>query len=377
MWNLQPFLIVLCSVFCCVTRSAAVLHVFGYESRNVIITCSYGRGYEDYEKYLCKNDCSYDDVLIKTSQREEKKYSINDYKTRSFFTATISDLCFNDTGKYWCGVTRNFIPDILTEVKLEVTKDVCCEKVSEIQGSEEGSVSISCLYESKYEKKLKYICRGKQPSTCLQQALITSDNKPNKRFTISDDKMSKTFTVTISKLTLKDSGPYLCGVHRDEELDVFSAVELEVKASPQPSTTVWPITTAGQVTSASPTQEPVKVSTSLYAILFVPALVLLIPIFTLVKVCKHRCYKEKETKVATERACSPTEAVNSQEASTVADIYVNGDHLKMLSKQKTSKEHSADYRFGAEDEGEPEYENFTAEAEDIYCNMPPSKTHRK
>uniref|UniRef100_A0A3P8QS78 Immunoglobulin V-set domain-containing protein n=1 Tax=Astatotilapia calliptera TaxID=8154 RepID=A0A3P8QS78_ASTCA len=91
------------------------------------------------------------------------------------------------------------------------------------------SESVSCPYESQYQNSLKYICRGNQPSTCLQQALITSDTKQNGRFRLDDDKMLGTFTVTINSLTRNDSGSYLCGVQRHSELDVFSAVELEVE----------------------------------------------------------------------------------------------------------------------------------------------------
>uniref|UniRef100_A0A8P4JZ56 Immunoglobulin V-set domain-containing protein n=1 Tax=Dicentrarchus labrax TaxID=13489 RepID=A0A8P4JZ56_DICLA len=86
-----------------------------------------------------------------------------------------------------------------------------------------------CPYESKYRTNIKYICRGNQSSTCLQQALITSDHKPNRQFTLTDDTTSRKFTVVIKSLTQRDSGPYLCGVHGNTGLDVFSAVELEVK----------------------------------------------------------------------------------------------------------------------------------------------------
>uniref|UniRef100_A0A3B5B864 Ig-like domain-containing protein n=1 Tax=Stegastes partitus TaxID=144197 RepID=A0A3B5B864_9TELE len=93
----------------------------------------------------------------------------------------------------------------------------------------QDSVSFSCTYDSEHETNLKYVCRGKQPSTCLQQALITSDHQQSGRFVLTDDKESRKFTVTISSLTQKDSGLYLCGVHRNTGLDVFSAVELEIK----------------------------------------------------------------------------------------------------------------------------------------------------
>uniref|UniRef100_A0A4W6CY21 Ig-like domain-containing protein n=1 Tax=Lates calcarifer TaxID=8187 RepID=A0A4W6CY21_LATCA len=191
----------------CVTSTAAVIHVSGYEGRDVNVSCSYGEGYESYEKYLCRDDCGDSDVLVKTTEAKKNKYSIYDDKEKQVFTTTISDLSSVDAGKYWCG------------------GDSCCDRSTNIQGYEGGSVSISCSYESEDQNNLKYICRGKQPSTCLQQALITSDNTHNAQFRITDDKESRKFTVNITSLTQEDSGSYLCGVHRNTGLDVFSAAE--------------------------------------------------------------------------------------------------------------------------------------------------------
>uniref|UniRef100_I3KI98 Ig-like domain-containing protein n=1 Tax=Oreochromis niloticus TaxID=8128 RepID=I3KI98_ORENI len=114
----------------------------------------------------------------------------------------------------------------------------CCDTVTKVQSYEGHSESVSCRYESQYQNSLKYICRGNRPSTCLQQALITSDTKQNARFRLDDDKVSGTFTVTINSLTRNDSGSYLCGVQRNSELDVFSAVELEVEGKKSYSFTV-------------------------------------------------------------------------------------------------------------------------------------------
>uniref|UniRef100_A0A669B812 Immunoglobulin domain-containing protein n=1 Tax=Oreochromis niloticus TaxID=8128 RepID=A0A669B812_ORENI len=112
---------------------------------------------------------------------------------------------------------------------LSLLTDRCCDTVTKILNYQGYSVSISCPYESQYQNSLKYICRGKQPSICLQQALITSDNKENGRFRLDDDKMLKKFTVNITSLSQEDSGSYLCGVQRNFDLDVFSAVELKVE----------------------------------------------------------------------------------------------------------------------------------------------------
>uniref|UniRef100_A0A3P8QTJ4 Immunoglobulin V-set domain-containing protein n=1 Tax=Astatotilapia calliptera TaxID=8154 RepID=A0A3P8QTJ4_ASTCA len=90
--------------------------------------------------------------------------------------------------------------------------DSCCDTVTKVQSYEGYSESVSCPYESQYQNSLKYICRGNRPSTCLQQALITSDTKQNGRFRLDDDKVSGTFTVTINSLVkTDDTGTYWCG----------------------------------------------------------------------------------------------------------------------------------------------------------------------
>ncbi|XP_023190130.1 polymeric immunoglobulin receptor-like [Xiphophorus maculatus] len=175
------------------------------------------------------NDCGSSDILITTKQKNKGKYSITDDKNNRIVTVTISDLQSHDAGKYWCGVTR-WGKDTYSEVKLYIKEDRCCYKVNKIQSIEEGSVTISCPYDSQSINKLKFLCRGNRPSTCRQQAVITSSNTQNGRFRLSDDRKSRIFTVTISSLTLKDSGSYLCGVQRNSGFDVFSAVELKVKA---------------------------------------------------------------------------------------------------------------------------------------------------
>lgn len=91
----------------------------GYVGRSVKVLCSYHWGHEDNEKYLCRNDCGYSDVLITTSEKNKEKYCISDDKNKKVFTVTISDLNLNDTGKYWCGIS-NWFQDDYTEVKLDV-----------------------------------------------------------------------------------------------------------------------------------------------------------------------------------------------------------------------------------------------------------------
>ncbi|XP_035763568.1 polymeric immunoglobulin receptor-like [Neolamprologus brichardi] len=228
MWSFQNLLFTIYIALRCVTSAGEVIHVTGYMGSIVQVSCSYDEGYESYEKYLCKNDCGDSDVLITTSESWKRKYRINDDKTARIFTTTISDLHSTDAGKYWCGVTRNG-KDIYTEVELKLVPDRCCDTVTIVHSYEGYSESISCPYDSQYQNNFKYICRGNRPSTCLQQALITSNKRENGRFRLDDEKMLRKFTVAISNLTQNDSGSYLCGVQRNSDLDVFSAIELKVK----------------------------------------------------------------------------------------------------------------------------------------------------
>uniref|UniRef100_A0A3Q4NBH4 Immunoglobulin V-set domain-containing protein n=1 Tax=Neolamprologus brichardi TaxID=32507 RepID=A0A3Q4NBH4_NEOBR len=100
----------------CVIGAVGGIHVTGYMGSEVTVSCSYGQGYESYEKYLCKNNCGNGDVLIKTSESRKNKYVIHDDKTARIFTTTIFDLHSVDAGKYWCGVSK-FGKDIYTEVE--------------------------------------------------------------------------------------------------------------------------------------------------------------------------------------------------------------------------------------------------------------------
>ncbi|XP_047221535.1 uncharacterized protein LOC124868368 isoform X4 [Girardinichthys multiradiatus] len=301
----------------CVSIAAGIIHVFGFEGRDVNISCSYNQGYERYEKYLCKNDCDYSDVLITTLKKEKGNYYIHDDTRRRVFTVTISDLHFDYAGKYWCGVTKRG-KDLYTEVKLEVRKDRCCNT---------------------------YICRGNRPSTCLQQAVITSDTKQKGRLSFNSDTNTKLelfhisgivghpvtlqcpnppeqrdkkmflckgdqhnnctdimenrrkfmlhnvssscFSVTITDLEAADAGTYYCG--SDSQLS-YIKIQLTVVSTDQ-SSTVSPIITDEQITSL--TTSPHLTDVTLFYILPAVLALLLILVFLLWMVLKYKSRSKK------------------------------------------------------------------------------------
>lgn len=107
----------------CLSNAAKLVHVSGHEGRDVNISCLYQQGYESYEKYLCKNDCSEDaDVLIRSTEVKKDRYSTHDDKEKCIFVVTISGLSSMDAGKYWCGLTRKGYDSYPVQVHLEVQK---------------------------------------------------------------------------------------------------------------------------------------------------------------------------------------------------------------------------------------------------------------
>lgn len=228
MWSPLTRRLTLCTVLSFVRVTEELIHVFGYVGSKAHVPCPYDKGYESYEKYLCRNECGNNDVLITSNQANKTKYSIVRNSSTGVITVTISDLSSRDAGKYYCGVNKA-MKDIYHEVKLHVEPDQCCEKVNQVQGQEESKMKITCPYEAKDETNLKYICMGELPSACWQKALVTSDQPRKGRFSLGHDAASRAFTVTIDGLARSDSGSYLCGVRRSTGLDVFSAVALAVK----------------------------------------------------------------------------------------------------------------------------------------------------
>ncbi|XP_038127743.1 polymeric immunoglobulin receptor-like isoform X1 [Cyprinodon tularosa] len=94
-------------------------------------------------------------------------------------------------------------------------------------GYEGKGVNITCHYNSQYESHEKYLCRG----DCNYDAdiLVKSTEPRRGRYSISDNKQKHVFVATISYLSAKDAGKYLCGVTKVGYDHFPSEVSLKVK----------------------------------------------------------------------------------------------------------------------------------------------------
>ncbi|XP_047659560.1 CMRF35-like molecule 3 isoform X2 [Tachysurus fulvidraco] len=112
----------------------AVTIVTGYRGRSVQIKCPYKSGYEDYNKYLCRGECSipgFKDIPVESgSPAKDPRFSLYDNKTARVFTVTITGLRPEDKNTYWCAIERT-LADIYTEFLLQVkTVDPTISSVS-------------------------------------------------------------------------------------------------------------------------------------------------------------------------------------------------------------------------------------------------------
>ncbi|XP_075946901.1 polymeric immunoglobulin receptor-like isoform X3 [Anarhichas minor] len=378
MWSLEKLLFSLCTVaLSCVSSAAGSIHVSGYEGGHVKVSCPYSEGYEPYEKYLCKNDCGDDDVLIKTTEPNKTKYSIHDDDQKRVFTATISDLSRTDAGKYWCGVTRTG-KDIYTEVDLEVGQEWCCVRSNKLSGIVGRPVTMQCPYSPKHSDNRKFLCKGDHRNNCTE--MVTKQS----RFTLQEDVSSSSFLVIVTELKAEDAGTYWCGSDSQWSVGNYTKIQLSAVFPQQTSTEISSTSTeifteiftvVEQVGSQSTLIPGKRIKAISHFVVFTVLAVLLTLVFALVIVYKYKCNKVQGAGANVNRG----KAVETEEGIAVSDIYENQDVV--CSKQDSSKPKSAcQHDDGDDDASETQqecvYQNYTS-TEDIYTNQTQIEANRR
>ncbi|XP_076584882.1 polymeric immunoglobulin receptor-like [Chaetodon auriga] len=365
MWSLRNLLFILYIILRCVRYAAAVIHVSGYEGRQVTFSCPYENKHRSHEKYLCKHDCGDNDVLIRTTEARKNKYSIYDQKEENTFTVTISDLRNTDAGIYWCGVSVFGFDHYPTKIEVEVRPEWCCVKSVKLSGTVGRPVTMKCPYPPQHRENKKFLCKGDHRNNC------TDVVKSQSRFTLQDDASLSSFLVTITEMEAGDAGTYWCGSDSQWRRADYTKIHLSV-VFPQQITTVMP--PISEPTSSQSTHMPgehVKDAAPLHSVVFIVPAALLILTFALVIVYRYKCHKVQGAEVNMNRDHS--KAAEAEEVMSVTDIYENHD-VVVRSKQRTSKWQRTNDHY--EDAGEDcVYQNLST-TEDIYCNQISTKAKR-
>ncbi|MXQ87034.1 hypothetical protein E5288_WYG007597 [Bos mutus] len=85
---------------------------------------------------------------------------------------------------------------------------------SAVRGVERGSLTVRCRYDPRYERYVKWWCRGAAWNNCPFVIKTTGSEKEVKkgRVSIRDNQKDRSFTVTMEELRLDDSDTYWCGI---------------------------------------------------------------------------------------------------------------------------------------------------------------------
>ncbi|KAL6101951.1 uncharacterized protein ACO6RY_17087 [Pungitius sinensis] len=176
---------------------------------SISIPCLYDQIYKNHVKYLCKGgefqSCS---IEVKTTKEKRNitsgRFSISDDANQKIFTVTINNLTDEDTrSHYWCAVEKMFY-DVKKELQLSLTTTGVPSLYvdqQEISTFEKGSVTVRCHCEN--PSKIQW-CK-------LNGACVTDGPGSIDGTTVTiNASVSKVFSVTMSGLSTKNSGWYLC-----------------------------------------------------------------------------------------------------------------------------------------------------------------------
>ncbi|CAM4452729.1 unnamed protein product [Leuciscus chuanchicus] len=255
--KLLIFLLLIMSVLACETTE--ILTFTGYEGGKVEIRCPYKSGYEEKNKYICRGECPVHnkDIPVESgSPAKDRRFSLTDDRTTHIFTVTITDLRTEDQGKYWCSVRTGLgKPDKYTEINLEI-KPVSV--VSRVTGEH---LNITCHYNSDLKNKIKFMCKGSDPSLCETSGIkASSETNSTGRFSLRDDESAGVFTVTITDLTLEDSGIYWCGAGETGLKNKWiSVTDLNINNVASAMTSSKPTTTSSVYTSKPATEDSASI----------------------------------------------------------------------------------------------------------------------
>ncbi|KAL7851088.1 hypothetical protein AOLI_G00214440 [Acnodon oligacanthus] len=150
---------------------------------SLTIPCFYNEKYRSNRKYWCKGKVwSFCKIVAYTNTNGS--LSVTDHPTQNMFTVELKSLQDSDSGYYWCAVETGGGSDDGDYLYLTVSSDPAVSVInSRVSGQEGGSVSVQCLYSSKYKNEKREWCRfkdwrcfsGGRTDTSQNSAVLVTD----------------------------------------------------------------------------------------------------------------------------------------------------------------------------------------------------------
>ncbi|XP_071434702.1 polymeric immunoglobulin receptor-like [Pithys albifrons albifrons] len=145
-------------------------------------------------------------------------------------TVTMKNLQAQDSGVYWCELSKGSDRARVMEVVLSVSK-----RTQQFTAQESGIVSVQCLYKhTDYQAVSKAWCKEGAGTLC--EILVTTSSGPSGnhsmsqdgRVRIQDDTQQGMVTITMEQLQAQDSGVYWCALQEPSGLSRMEEVTLKV-----------------------------------------------------------------------------------------------------------------------------------------------------
>ncbi|XP_026224219.1 uncharacterized protein LOC113167647 [Anabas testudineus] len=225
--KIQPFLLfcffsVLCNGNSGVIQAMLITKTEGEDFRDSFKVDQVGNS----RLYLCKNNCSKEDILIETSgnRAQSGRYTVR-YDGELY--VTITELTQSDSGQYSFGVSNSSVLGSYKTFELRITErcdgGVIFGEQRLYSVPEGGNVTVKCSLSSS-ELNKKFLCRDE-----CKKVLFESTNVKAKSDRYNIEYGSRVFfNVTITQLTQSDSGQYRCGVGRLTEQNTCQQFEISV-----------------------------------------------------------------------------------------------------------------------------------------------------
>ncbi|XP_014865107.1 PREDICTED: polymeric immunoglobulin receptor-like [Poecilia mexicana] len=212
-WSPEKYTKIELSVEWCCVQTHNISASVGYP---LTFSCPHSRRHQDSRKFLCKgaqrSSC--------TDMLSQRRFTLQDDESSTFFVVMVTKLEDSDDGTYWCGSDSKWIAGNYT--KIELSLEWCCVNTIKMRGIVGNSLILPCLYPPQHWNNDKFLCKGEQRDNCSDVLLSES------RFTLQVDKSSSFFLVNITKLEEGDAGTYWCGSDSKWSAGNYTKIELSV-----------------------------------------------------------------------------------------------------------------------------------------------------
>ncbi|XP_077057580.1 uncharacterized protein LOC143710526 isoform X2 [Siphateles boraxobius] len=126
-------------------NNSLALTVTGYVGSNISVSCRYPETYENNSKFFCQMSVRFsprDPQCVHTTHRDTRsergRLALLDDTSAHVLTALVSRLAPEDSGKYWCGVDIDLLPDFTSEIWITVSKGEPQEQTTDLFLKEPG-----------------------------------------------------------------------------------------------------------------------------------------------------------------------------------------------------------------------------------------------